>query len=91
MSYISEDIITELFYNANEITILYHNNEAKASYIANLVNIFGKDEFDEIRKNKHLIFLPLDMDFTEFITDRESKSYDEFIEGFLGEENSIII
>lgn len=86
-----EDIITELFYNANEITILYHNNEAKASYIANLVNIFGKDEFDEIRKNKHLIFLPLDMDFTEFITDRESKSYDEFIEGFFGEENSIII
>lgn len=62
-----KDIIQELFYEANKITILFHNLNSKASYIANLIKIFGKEEFDDIRKEKQLTFLFLDSDFTDFL------------------------
>lgn len=75
-----EDIITELFYESNEIYVLYHNEAAKASYISNLVRIFGKEDFDDIRQNKMLKFLPLDMDFTEFAKNLETKAFAKIAE-----------
>jgi hypothetical protein len=51
-----------LFHNAKEIFILYHDVTAKKSYIANLVRMFGKDEFDTLKKDKKLTFISLDQD-----------------------------
>ncbi len=53
-----EDIIKELFALANRIIILYHSEERIGSFIKNLVNIYGKNEFDDIRAEKNLQFLP---------------------------------
>ena len=58
------DIIEELFQNAKEIIVLYHNNSAKKSYISNLIKMFGKDKFDLLKKYKKLTFLSLDQDFS---------------------------
>lgn len=52
-----EDIIKELFDLAHRIRILYHSEERIGSYIKNLVNIYGKNEFDNIRADKDLQFL----------------------------------
>ena len=46
-----KDIIVELFRKMNEICILYHNDEAKSTYISNLIKMFGKEEFERFRKN----------------------------------------
>lgn len=54
-----KDIITELFSLSNEIHILYHNERAIGTYIQNLVKIYGKRGFDELRSKKNLRFLPL--------------------------------
>lgn len=61
-----EDIITDLFLEAKDIVILYHNEESKMNCISNIVKIFGKDGFYDLRTDKRLTFLPLNMDFTEF-------------------------
>jgi hypothetical protein len=52
-----KDIIVELFGLANRIIVLYHDSRAVKSYIRNLVKIYGKEGFDEIRVNKRLDFL----------------------------------
>lgn len=53
-----KDIIAELFYSCRKINIWYHEKSVVASYIKNLVEIFGKKEFDKIRREKELEFLP---------------------------------
>ena len=63
-----KDILLEIFANAREIYVLFHNNEAKASYINNLVTLYGKEGFEGLRKEKALSFFPLNMDFTELIS-----------------------
>ena len=60
-----KDIIRDLFGHASEIVVLFHNQDAKASYISNLVKIYGKDGFDSLRKDQSLTFLPLDGDLSE--------------------------
>lgn len=50
------DIIEELVNLADRVTILYHTDSAVASYISNLVRIFGKAGFDDIRTRKRLKF-----------------------------------
>lgn len=80
------DIIRELFHISSEITILYHNKPSKAKYIQNLITIFGKEHFDQIRDELHLEFLPLDMDFTDFSYKRAENStllYETKIESLL--------
>ena len=59
-----KDILLDLFHSAKEIIILYHDSAAKASYIANLVKLYGKDGFDSLRRDQVLTFLPLGSDFT---------------------------
>ena len=58
------DIIEELFQNAKEVIVLYHNSSAKKSYISNLIKMFGKNKFDLLKKDKKLTFLSLDQDFS---------------------------
>ena len=43
----------------DNITIMYHDRSAVGSYVKNLVSIYGKEEFDRIRYEKKLMFLPL--------------------------------
>ena len=69
-----KDIISEMFSNAVNIYILYHNSRAKALYISNLIKIFGKDEFDKLRKSKQLTFLSQDGDFTSFAENTDSRN-----------------
>lgn len=57
-----KDIILDVFRYANEIIILYHNDEAKAAYIANLVKLYGKEGFDSLSKEQSLTFLSLNAD-----------------------------
>lgn len=61
-----KDVIEQLFAVANSIDILFHDEDAKAQYIKNLVRIFGKDGFEALRRDKDLNFLHLDSDFSEF-------------------------
>lgn len=72
-----KDIIVKLFEMSDEICILYHDEQARGSYISNLVKIFGKTEFDKIRQTQSLRFLPLDMDFTDFTEELSSKAFDK--------------
>jgi len=60
-----EDIIKELINDAKRIYVFYHDRDAKIQYITNLVGIFGKTEFDQIRHNKKLEFVPLASDFKQ--------------------------
>lgn len=69
-----EEVIQKLFTLSSQITILYYNETAKSQYIYNLVQIFGKNQFDWIRDEKRLEFLPLNMDFTEFSLNRNRSS-----------------
>ena len=69
-----KDIIEELFGIADDITVLFHNEEAKASMIANLISIFGQKKFFELRKEKSLLFLSQADDFSEYIKHRQSTS-----------------
>ncbi len=53
-----KDIIMQLFEIATRVIILYHSQSAVKGYIKNLVEMYGKETFDEIRANKELQFLP---------------------------------
>lgn len=75
-----KDIILELFENAKEIIILYHNKQAKISYISRLVELFGKDGFDGLRKEKQLMFLPLNKDFQELEEKIENENWNKVLE-----------
>lgn len=57
------DIILDLFEISSKITILYHDESAKKSYIENLVKIFGREGFEQIRNFKDFQFLSIDSNF----------------------------
>ncbi len=71
-----KDIILELFDRMDEIIILYHSDEAKNTYILNLINMYGKEGLDVLRKQKRLTFLSLDMDFSEIVKKRSESSFE---------------
>lgn len=73
-----KDIVMELFSIAEEIIILYYNDKSKHSLISNIVKMYGMDGFLSLRSEQNLTFLPLDMDFTEFVEKRAKKVFDEF-------------
>lgn len=68
-----QDIIMQMFDLANDITVLYYNEKAEASLVANLVKIYGKEKFDELRIKKRLRFLPQNAVYTGFAEDRMAK------------------
>ena len=60
-----KDVIMQLFDMANRILILFHSPPAVKGYIKNLVEIYGKEEFDRLRARKDLQFMPLaEMDWS---------------------------
>ena len=68
-----KDIIMQMFDAAKDITVLYHNESAEASLVANLINIYGKEKFDELRIKKRLRFLPQNAEYGGFAEDRQAK------------------
>ena len=87
------DIISELFYNAKEIIVLYHDFEEKKSYIANLVKMFGKRDFDMFKKEKRLTFISLNQDVSSlkaFLSEESWKDISVMINSEQGEKISII-
>ena len=53
-----EDIVKQIFSTAQSIFILYHNETSVKNQIKNLVQIYGKEGFDQLRDEKDLQFLP---------------------------------
>lgn len=51
-----EDIIKQVFNLADKIVILCHNDQAIGKYIKNLITIYGKKEFDNLRSKTDLEF-----------------------------------
>jgi len=85
-----KDIIFELIECASSVTVLYHSEGAKGQYISNLVKIFGREKFIQLRAEKGLTFLPLSMDFSAFAQERaEQQAFEEFCEGF--DQGEIVI
>ncbi len=74
-----KDILEEVFLHASEIYILYHSEMAKKDYIKNLIKIFGKDGFDDLKKNKKLTFYSLDTDLSDFSLHLNSNFGEEII------------
>ena len=54
-----KDIIEDLFWSSDEIIIYHHSETALASYIKNIVSIFGKEAFDDLRLNHNLKFISI--------------------------------
>lgn len=51
-----EDVIKQVFNLADKIVILCHNDQAIGNYIKNLITIYGKKEFDNLRSETDLKF-----------------------------------
>lgn len=68
-----KDILEQIFSLANDITILYYNDNTLDSQILNLIKVFGKSEFDKIRLEKNLKFYPIDYDFTDIIREQHER------------------
>ena len=66
------DVIVQMFDAAKDITVLYYSENAEASLISNLVNIYGKEKFDELRIKKRLRFLPQNENYNSFAEDRQA-------------------
>lgn len=54
-----EDIIREVFESCGNITIYYYCEEDVGKYIRNLIQMYGKKAFDEMRNEKKIMFMPL--------------------------------
>lgn len=54
-----KDIITELFKFSTNINVLYYNSDSLEKHINNLISIYGKKGFEELRYKKRLTFTPL--------------------------------
>ena len=65
------DIIMDLFAKAREITIVYHDDSAKSSYIGNIIKMYGYTGFDKLRKKQNLTFRHVHSDFSDIIKKRE--------------------
>ena len=88
-----KDVIEELFRNASEIVVLYHNFDAKKSYIANLIKIFGKDGFDMLKKDKKLSFVSLNDDLKSIkttLSQEAQKDLEVMLCGEIGEPRTVV-
>ena len=54
-----KDIIENLFEIATDIEIYYHSDQAKVNYIKNVVQMFGREKYDILRREKNLTFSPI--------------------------------
>ena len=70
-----QDIIKETFDISNNIFIICHDLNIIGNYVSNLIQIYGKKEFDKIRSEKQLKFITYD----EW---RDEQLTRAFVEGF---------
>ena len=54
------EVIIDCFMNAGRIIVFNYNMNESEKHIRNLITIFGKKEFDKLRLEKRLSFVPLD-------------------------------
>lgn len=54
-----KDSLKELFEASNEIIIYFHNENYIPVFVRNLIRIFGKEKFDELRNDRQLRFISL--------------------------------
>lgn len=78
-----KDILMELFNKMDEIIILYHSEKARNTYISNLINMYGKDGLDNLRKQRGLTFLSLYSDFSDVLKKRYSSSQTQIIKNWV--------
>lgn len=69
-----KDIIEQLFALANEIIVLHYSEEDELQHISNIVKIFGKERFDELRSENNLSFLPINTN----LTDKMKENYEPY-------------
>lgn len=89
-----KDIIEDLFRNAKEIIVLYHSIDSKISYIKNLIEIFGKTDFEMLKNEKNLIFVSLNQDFSSLKRTLSEESWADLhamLSGEVGEERVLIL
>ena len=53
-----KDVIKQIFDSVKTIIILYHSETSVKNQIKNLVEIYGKEGLDMLRKERSLVFLP---------------------------------
>lgn len=54
-----KDIISDMFFNAEEIYVTYYDDDCKDNYIANIIKIFGNDGYNKFLKEQGLEFVAL--------------------------------
>lgn len=59
LDFTDHEIIEDCFHGSGRIKIYYHSTGALSDYIRNLLKIFGKRDFDRLRTQKNLEFLPI--------------------------------
>lgn len=70
-----KDIIQALFSAASDIAILYHSRAALASYVAKLIELYGKSEFDRLKETKNLQFISLETELEDYIDHIVTKNF----------------
>ncbi len=70
-----KDIIYELFGYASEIAILYRSSKSLRKYVAKLIQLYGKDEFDSLRKEKKLRFVSIDKELATYVAEKTRDKY----------------
>lgn len=88
-----KDVIEVLFRNASEIVVLYHNFDAKKSYIANIIKNFGKADFDMLKKDKKLSFVSINDDLQSIkasLSQESQKDLEVMSCGKIGEIREIV-
>ncbi len=68
-----KDIIEDLFRISDKIYILNYDNDEKEKHAKNLINIFGKEEFEEIKRKTGMMFLDINYDLTSFLHNNSEK------------------
>lgn len=59
-----KDVIEEVFDIASSIYILSYDEIDESNHISNLINIFGKERFDEMRRRKNITFISIHDDIS---------------------------
>ena len=55
-----KDIITDIFSMAKQILVFYYDSDQKSQHIQNLITIYGKSGYDDLRRNHGLMFRSTD-------------------------------
>lgn len=68
-----KDIIQEVFSVASKIFILSYDESDESKHISNLINIFGKNDFDTMRRKKDISFMSISDDIKEIMRENSEE------------------